>query len=161
MEPPYAKLDGVTSVVSGYMGGHTDNPTYEQVCRGQTGHAEVVQVTYDPAKAPYEKLLETFWMNIDPTCKYGQFADMGTQYRPEVFYHTDEQKELAKKSRQELQDSGRFDKPIVVDITPASVFYPAEDYHQEFYKTNEDHYNRYRFGSGRAAFLDRVWDDKA
>ena len=120
-----------------------------------------MQVTYDPDIVPYEKLLDLYWMNVDPTRKDGQFADQGSQYRPEIFYHTEDQKVLAEKSRKELQDSGRFDKPIAVAITRADVFYEAEDYHQGYYQTNSDHYNRYRIGSGRAAYLERTWKDKA
>jgi methionine-S-sulfoxide reductase len=157
MEPPFEKLDGVSAVLSGYMGGQKENPTYEEVNSGATGHAEVVQVTYDPAKVSYEKLLEVFWMNIDPTTNKGQFVDVGTQYRPEIFYHTEEQKAAAEKSKKELNSSGKFNKPVVVGITPASTFYPAENYHQDYYKTNPLRYKLYRYGSGRDDFLEKVW----
>ena len=157
MEPPFKNLAGVTEVVSGYMGGHTENPTYEDICGGTTGHAEVVRVTYDASVISYEKLLETFWMNIDPTTVQGQFADIGSQYRPEIFYYTDEQKTAAEKSKKELQESGRFDSPVVVEITPAPKFYPAENYHQNYHETNPVHYKMYRRGSGRETFIEKVW----
>lgn len=157
MEPPFKNLDGVAEVLSGYMGGHTENPTYEDVCGGTTGHAEVVRVTYEPEIVSYEKLLEVFWKNIDPTTLQGQFADIGSQYRPEIFYHTDDQKKAAEKSKKELDESGRFDNPVVVEITPASTFYPAESCHQNYHETNPVHYKMYRRGSGREAFIEKVW----
>ena len=157
MEPPFKNLDGVIEVLSGYMGGHTENPTYEDVCSGTSGHTEVVRVTYEPDIVSYEKLLEVFWMNIDPTTIQGQFADIGSQYRPEIFYISDEQKTAAEKSKKELDESGRFDSPIVVEITPASKFYPAESYHQNYHETNPVHYKMYRRGSGREAFLEKLW----
>lgn len=157
MEPPFEPLPGVSSVVSGYTGGKELNPTYDQVSSGETGHAEAVQITYDPAVLTYDKLLETFWRNIDPTTRNGQFADKGTQYRTAIFYHTDEQKRLAEASRDRLAKSGKFDKPIVTEIVPASAFYPAEDYHQDFYKKNPLRYNSYKIGSGRAGYLKKTW----
>ena len=162
MESPFEKLAGVKEVISGYTGGKKENPTYEEVSAGTTGHAEAIQITYDPAKITYAKLLDVFWRQIDPTDASGQFADRGTQYRSAIFYHDDEQKKLAEKSREELQKSGRFQKPIVTEIVPASRFYPAEEYHQDYYKKNSVNYKRYRNGSGREPFLEKTWsiDDK-
>lgn len=157
MESPYDKLEGVASVTSGYIGGKTKNPTYERVSGGKTGHAEAVEIVYDPAKISYEKLLDVFWRNIDPTAKNRQFADVGTQYRTAVFYHDKEQKRLAQASKEALGASGRFSSPLVTEITPASVFYPAEEYHQCYYQKNPEHYKRYRIGSGRAGFLQKIW----
>jgi methionine-S-sulfoxide reductase len=157
MEPPYDKLDGVFSVYSGYMGGKTENPTYEQVSRGGTGHAEVVQVTYDPAKVSYQTLLDTFWVNIDPVDKGGQFCDRGDVYRPEIYVHTDEQRKLAEASKASLDASKKLQWPVVVPVTAASTFTKAEDYHQKFYKKNPSHYYRYRTGCGRDARLEALW----
>jgi len=160
MEPPFEKLDGVSSVISGYMGGMVDDPTYEQVSAGVTGHAEVVQVTYDPSKVSYEQLLELFWRNIDPTTKDQQFADVGSQYRSGIFAHTAEQEEAAKVSKEKMDRSGIFEGPIVTEISPAGEFYPAEDYHQDYYKKNPIRYKYYRHGSGRDGYLKQVWGDK-
>jgi len=157
MEPPFEKLNGVSEVISGYTGGHKVNPTYEEASSGSTGHTEAVQISYDPSKVSYEKLLEVLWMNIDPTTSSGQFVDIGTQYRPGIFYHSEEQKKIAEASKKKLAQSGLFDKPITVEITKASTFYPAEDYHQDYYKKNPLRYKYYRFGSGRDNFLDKVW----
>jgi methionine-S-sulfoxide reductase len=157
MEPPFEQLEGVTSVVSGYAGGHRKNPTYEEVSSGTTGHAEVVQVTFDPAKISYEKLLDVFWRNIDPTDPHGQFADKGSQYRTAIFYHDEAQREAAEKSKEALAQSGKFAKPIVTQIAPATDFYPAEDYHQDYYKKNPLRYKSYKIGSGREGFLKRTW----
>lgn len=161
MEGPFEQLDGVSAVISGYTGGTTPNPTYEDVSSGRTGHAEAIQITYDPAKVTYEQLLEVFWRNIDPTQADGQFADHGRQYRTAIFYHTEEQRRLAEASKQALQSSGKFTQPIVTTIEPAAAFYPAEAYHQDYYKKNPSHYQRYRIGSGRAGFLQRTWGDAA
>jgi methionine-S-sulfoxide reductase len=161
MEPPFEKLDGVSAVTSGYTGGTEPNPTYEQVSSGATGYAEAVQVVYEPSKVTYERLLEVFWMNIDPTTPNRQFADSGSQYRTAIFYHTDEQQRLAEASRVALARSGKFDKPIVTEIAPAGRFYPAEDYHQDYYKKNPLRYKLYRIGSGREGFLNRVWGPEA
>lgn len=161
MEPPFEKLDGVSSVTSGYTGGTEQHPTYDQVSSGKTGHAESIQIHYDPSKINYQQLLEVFWMNIDPTQIRGQFADQGSQYRTAVFYHTDEQQQLAEASKDALQRSGKFDKPIVTEIVPASAFYPAEDYHQDYYKKNAIRYKLYRAGSGREGFLKKLWGDRA
>ena len=157
MESPFEKLPGVISVISGYTGGVKENPTYEEVSSGGTGHAEAVEITFDPEKIDYEKLLEVFWKNIDPTAVDRQFVDVGTQYRAAVFYLNDQQKRLAEASREKLQKSGRFTRPIMTEIKQASVFYPAEDYHQDYHKKNPIRYNIYRNGSGRDQFLDSIW----
>jgi peptide-methionine (S)-S-oxide reductase len=157
MESPFEKLPGVISVISGYTGGTKENPTYEEVSSGGTGHTEAVEITFDPDKISYEKLLDVFWMNIDPTAVDRQFVDVGHQYRAAVFYLDDKQKYLAEESREKLQKSGRFKKPIVTEITQASKFYPAEEYHQDYYKNNPIRYNFYRSRSGRDQFLDSVW----
>lgn len=135
-EAIFQNVDGVTQVVSGYMGGHVKNPTYKEVCSGLTGHAEVIQVTYDPAIVTYAELLEIFWKTHDPTTLNRQGADVGTQYRSAIFYHTEEQKALAERYKKELTDAQVYDQPIVTEITPASVFYKAEDYHQNYYNLN-------------------------
>ena len=158
MEPPFAKLAGVISVMPGYTGGTTANPTYEEVSSGSTGHAEAVEILYDPTKISYEALLETFWMNIDPTQAEGQFVDHGSQYRTAIFYHTEEQERLARESKAALEQSGKFSKPIVTEIVRASTFYPAEDYHREYYKKNPTRYQLYKAGSGREGFIHRTWD---
>ncbi len=161
MEPPYDKIDGVFSVYSGFMGGKTKNPTYEQVSRGGTGHAEVVQVTYDPAKVPYNKLLDTFWVNIDPVDKGGQFCDRGDTYRPEIFVHSEEQRKLAEASKAKLDASKQLEWPVIVPISEASTFTKAEDYHQKYYKKNAAHYKSYRTGCGRDARLEALWGKDA
>lgn len=157
MESPFDHFDGVTSTTAGYTGGTTVNPNYEEVSSGTTGHAEAVQVLYDPQKVSYEELLDAFWKNIDPTTRNQQFADTGTQYRTAIFYHDEEQKQAALASKRALEHSGRFGKTLVTEIVPAGEFYPAEEYHQNFYKKNPDQYKRYRSGSGRDQYLDRVW----
>jgi peptide methionine sulfoxide reductase msrA/msrB len=158
MVKPFDQMPGIVKVESGYTGGHTENPTYEEVCSETTGHAEAVQITFDPAEFPYSKLLDIFWQQIDPTDAGGQFYDRGSSYRPAIFYHNDKQREEAEASKRALQESGRFDKPIAVEIVPASVFYPAEEYHQDYYKTNSLRYRYYRQGSGRDAFISRHWN---
>ena len=160
MEPPFEKLEGVVSVTSGYTGGTEPNPTYEQVSSGKSGHAEAVQIVYDSSKVSYERLLEVFWMNVDPTTPNAQFADHGSQYRTAIFYHDEEQRRLAEASKEALAHSGKFDKPLVTEITPASTFYPAEDYHQDYYKKNPLRYKLYRAGSGREGYLQKVWREK-
>ncbi|MDM5340900.1 peptide-methionine (R)-S-oxide reductase MsrB [Fictibacillus enclensis] len=160
MVSPFEEQPGIISVVSGYTGGHTENPTYEEVCSDTTGHYEAVQITYDPDVFPYEKLLTLFWQQIDPTDPGGQFYDRGDSYRTAIFYHTEQQKELAEASKQELAESGRFQKPIVTPILPASTFYPAETYHQDYHKKNPAHYQRYRKGSGREDFIKQNWSNK-
>ena len=160
MEPPFEKLPGVYSVISGYTGGPEKNPTYKEVSYGKTGHTEAVQIRYNPAVIGYEDLLKVFWMSMDPTDLEGQFADRGSQYRPEIFVHNDHQRNLAKKSKQQLSASGKFSKAIVVPITDHQIFYPAEEYHQDYYKTNPGHYMAYRRGSGREGFLQETWGDE-
>jgi len=157
MEPPYDKLPGVTSTTSGYTGGTKKNPTYEEVSAGKTGHAEAVEVLYDPKKVTYQQLLDAFWQNVNPTTVDRQFSDAGSQYRTGIFYHDEEQKKLALESKKKLEASGKFSEPIVTEITPASEFYPAEDYHQDYYMKNPIRYKMYRFGSGRDQYLKRVW----
>nr|WP_039948581.1 peptide-methionine (S)-S-oxide reductase MsrA [Leptospira fainei] len=157
MEGPFEKLPGVISVVSGYSGGKEKNPTYEDVGYGRTGHRESVLITYDPKKIKYETLLDTFWQQIDPTDNGGQFADRGSQYRTAIFYKNDIQKKLATASKQALISSGKFSKPIVVELLPAGEFYNAEEYHQDYYKKNPEHYKSYRKGSGREEYLKKTW----
>jgi len=157
MVHPFENIDGVLAIESGYTGGHTENPTYEEVCKGNTGHYEAVRIKYDPSRTSYEELLDVFWKNIDPTDPGGQFCDRGNQYQTAIFYHTEEQKKLAHKSKEDLQKSGRFKAPIVTKILKASEFYAAEGYHQDYHKKNYEHYKRYRAGSGRDTFLDEVW----
>ena len=158
-EEAFEKVAGVTEVVSGYMGGKVKNPTYEQVSTGRTGHTEVVQVTYDPAKVSYEKLLETFWVNHDPTVLDRQFCDAGSQYRPEIFYHSQEQQRLAEASKAKWQEAKPFRQPIRTPITAASEFWPAEDYHQDYYKKNPLQYRFYVTGCGRYQRLDSLWGE--
>ncbi|MCY9094320.1 peptide-methionine (S)-S-oxide reductase MsrA [Bacillus inaquosorum] len=160
MVKPFDEQPGIEKVVSGYTGGHTENPTYEEVCSETTGHREAVQITFHPDVFPYEKLLELFWQQIDPTDAGGQFADRGTSYRAAIFYHNEKQKKLAEASKQRLAESGVFKDPIVTDILKAEPFYEAEDYHQHFYKKNPGHYQRYRTGSGRAGFISEHWGAK-
>jgi peptide-methionine (S)-S-oxide reductase len=155
MEPPYDKLDGVISTISGYAGGKTKNPTYEEVSRGTTGHTEVVQVTYDPKKITYEKLLDVFWRNIDPLTPNRQFCDTGSQYRSAIFYHDENQKRLAEESKKAL--GKRFKEPIVTEIVAYTEFYPAEDYHQDYYTKNPLRYKYYRYNCGRDQRLEALW----
>jgi peptide methionine sulfoxide reductase msrA/msrB len=157
MVKPFEEQPGIIQVVSGYTGGHTINPTYKEVCSETTGHAEAVQITFDPSVFPYQKLLELFWQQIDPTDAGGQFFDRGESYRTEIFYHTDQQRVEAEASKQALSASGRFDKPIVTAVTPAAVFYPAEEYHQDYHHKNPTHYRMYRHGSGRDTFIRNNW----
>ena len=160
MEPPFDKLDGVISTVSGYTGGTEENPTYEQVSAGKTGHLEAIEVTYDPAKVSYAQLLDVFWKNIDPTQNNGQFVDIGPQYRTAIFYRNEEQRRLALESRNRLQESRKFGNPIATEIRPAMTFYSAEDYHQDYYIKNPIRYKYYRWGSGRDRFLEQSWGKK-
>ncbi|MCM3783494.1 peptide-methionine (S)-S-oxide reductase MsrA [Neobacillus mesonae] len=157
MVTPFEELPGIHGIVSGYTGGSVDNPTYEQVKTGTTGHYEVVQITFDPEVFPYEKLLELYWPQIDPTDEGGQFHDRGSQYKTAIFYHNEHQHELALASKKEVGDSGRFDKPIVTEILPAVTFYPAEDYHQDYHKKNQKHYKEDREKSGRDEFIASNW----
>ena len=159
MEAPFDKVPGVISTTSGYAGGKTKNPSYKQVSAGVTGHAEVIQVVYDPAKVTYEQLLEVFWRNVDPVDGGGQFCDRGSQYRTGVFYEGPDQKAAAEDSRRRLDESGRLPGKIVTEITPLEAFYPAEDYHQDYYKKNPVHYNRYRLGCGRDHRLKELWGE--
>jgi len=156
-ESDFEKLDGVTKVISGYTGGQSENPTYKQVCSGKTGHVEAVEVYYDPAKTSFAKLLEVFWTHVDPTDALGQFADRGPQYRSAIFYHDEEQRRLAEQSKESLDASGIFDKPIVTEIRAFTKFYNAEEYHQDYYKTCSIQYKMYRSGSGRDDFLKAMW----
>ncbi|WP_455211813.1 peptide-methionine (R)-S-oxide reductase MsrB [Kaarinaea lacus] len=160
MEPPFEKLDGVKDVVSGYIGGHKKSPSYSEVSAGFTGHTEAVQVTYNPNQISYQKLLDVYWRQFDPTDAGGSFVDRGSQYRSGIFYHNEEQKALALKSKQALEASGVFSKPIVTEITAASKFYPAEDYHQDYYKRNPVRYKFYRYRSGRDQFLETTWSQE-
>ena len=160
MEPPFEKLDGVSAVVSGYIGGDKDNPTYQGVSAGKTGHAEAVEIRYDPARISYKQLLDVFWMNVDPTDAQGQFVDRGSQYRTGIFYLDEVQKKQAEASRDELAKSGRFDRPIVTEIVAATQFYPAEDDHQDYYKESPVRYRLYRYNSGRDQFLEKTWGKK-
>lgn len=157
MEPPFEKLDGVIDVISGYTGGQKVNPTYQEVSAGTTGHAEAIQVKYDPAKVSYQKLLDTFWRQIDPTDAGGSFVDRGLQYRSGIFFHTEEQRRLAEQSKADLAKSGRFASPIVTEIVKAGVFYPAEEYHQDYAKKNPIRYKYYRYNSGRDQFIKKAW----
>jgi methionine-S-sulfoxide reductase len=157
MQPPFRKLEGVIEVVSGYAGGTKENPTYEEVSSGRTGHLESVQVTYDPDKVSYEALLEVFWRQIDPTDSGGQFADRGSQYQTAIFYHDDEQKRLAEDSKKRLEDSGKFTKPIKTEIRPFTDFFPAEEYHQDYDRKNPERYHQYKVLSGRQPFIEKTW----
>lgn len=160
MEPPFEKLPGVHKVISGYTGGHKENPSYNEVSFGSTGHVEAVQITFDPEKISYNDLLEVFWRNIDPTDSGGQFVDRGDQYTTGIFYHDKMQKEQALASKGRLAESKRFKRDIITPVIPAQVFYPAEEYHQDFYKKDPNHYHRYRSGSGRDRFIDKFWGDE-
>jgi len=159
MEHPFDEIDGVIDVTSGYSGGEVVDPTYEQVCRGDTGHLEAVDITYDPSRTSFEALLEVFWRQINPTDAGGAFADRGPQYRSAIFYRNETQRAAAEASKAALAASGRFDQPIATEILPYSEFYKAEEYHQDYYKKQPMRYERYRAGSGRAAYIDAVWGD--
>ena len=161
MEAPFDKVPGVVSTTSGYAGGRVKNPTYEQVSEGSTGHAEALQVAYDPAKVSYEHLVEVFWRNVDPTDRGGQFCDRGSQYRTGIFYEGEAQKRAAEESKRALEASGRLKKPIVTEIVPLDAFYPAEDYHQDFYKKSQVRYMTYRAGCGRDRRLEELWGKEA
>ncbi len=157
MTPPFEKLEGVKEVISGYTGGHVVNPTYEEVVSETTGHRESVEVIYDPSIVTYEKLLDVFWRQINPTDAGGQFVDRGESYTSAIFYHNEEQKRLAEESKKKLEQSGRFDKPVVTAILPAGPFYRAEDYHQDYWKKNPVRYKFYRYNSGRDQYLTKIW----
>ncbi|HWV44537.1 MAG TPA: peptide-methionine (S)-S-oxide reductase MsrA [Nitrospira sp.] len=157
MEEAFEKVDGVTAVASGYMGGTVANPTYEQVSDGHTGHAESIEVTYDPSKVTYQKLLDAFWRNIDPVTPNAQFCDHGAQYRAVVFYSTDEEKRLPEEWKSKIEQSKRLPAPIVTQLVQASTFYQAEDYHQDYYKKNPLRYKYYKYSCGRAQRLEALW----
>ncbi|HEY5602313.1 MAG TPA: peptide-methionine (R)-S-oxide reductase MsrB [Gammaproteobacteria bacterium] len=157
MEPPFDALDGVKDVISGYTGGKENNPTYSEVSSGATTHVESVQISYDPAKISYRELLDVYWRQLDPTDAGGSFVDRGPHYRSVVFYHDEEQQQLALQSKEELAKSGVFGKPIATEIVPANTFYPAEDYHQDYYKNNPIRYKFYRYHSGRDQFIEKTW----
>lgn len=161
MEPPFDKLDGVVSTTSGYLGGHKKAPTYTEVSAGGTGHAEAVQVVYDPAKVRYEQLLDVFWRNVDPTDAGGQFCDRGDHYRTGIFYHTEEQKRLAEQSKAAVAKSKPFKEPLVTAIVAASEFTPAESYHQDYYQRNPVRYKFYRYNCGRDQRLEALWGKKS
>ena len=160
-ETAFEGVPGVFAVTSGYIGGEVDNPTYEQVSAGGTGHAEAVEVVYDPSRITYEKLLDIFWRNVDPFQKDAQFCDHGSQYRSAIFYRGDEQKKAAFASLRRLEEQPRFKGKIVTEIVPATKFYPAEEYHQDYYKKNPVHYKMYRLGCGRDARLKAIWGEPA
>ncbi|HEY6084375.1 MAG TPA: peptide-methionine (S)-S-oxide reductase MsrA [Nitrospira sp.] len=157
MEEAFEKVEGVTAVISGYMGGTVKNPTYEEVSSGRTGHAESVEVLYDPSKISYAQLLEAFWRNVDPVTANAQFCDHGNQYRAAIFYMNEEQKQLAEESKRAIEQSKRFKEPIVTQLTMATEFYPAEEYHQDFYKKNPVRYKFYKYTCGRAQRLETLW----
>ncbi|MDD2336980.1 MAG: peptide-methionine (S)-S-oxide reductase MsrA [Geobacteraceae bacterium] len=161
MVPPFEKLAGVISVTSGYTGGKTRNPSYEEVSAGGTGHAESVQIKFDPAKISYTRLLQVFWHNIDPTAVNRQFCDSGNQYRTAIFYYDEMQKKLALESKEAMEKSKRFPEPIVTEITPAAEFYPAEEYHQDYYRKNPIRYKYYRYSCGRDKRLRELWGNEA
>jgi peptide-methionine (S)-S-oxide reductase len=161
MEPPFDRIPGVTATISGYTGGSKVNPSYEEVSSGRTGHAESVDVIYDPKKVTYEQLLEVFWTNIDPTVRDQQFCDHGTQYRTAIFYHDEAQRKAAEASKAALDKSRPFREPIVTQIAMAGAFYPAEEYHQDYYRKNPVRYQLYRSGCGRDARLKQLWGDRA
>jgi peptide methionine sulfoxide reductase msrA/msrB len=157
VEADFEKVNGVVTVISGYTGGRTENPTYKEVSSGETGHVEAVQVIYDPAKVSYEELVGYFWRHVNPTDPGGQFVDRGAQYRSVIFYNDEGQRRVAEESKRKLESSGRFDKPIVTEIVAFSKFYPAEEYHQGYSKKNPLRYHYYRFNSGRDQFLEKTW----
>jgi peptide-methionine (S)-S-oxide reductase len=159
MEPPFDALPGVLSTTSGYTGGALASPSYEQVSAGGTGHFEALEVAYDPARVSYEKLLEVFWRNVDPTDAGGQFCDRGAQYRTAIFVHGEEQRRLAEESKRALAATGKLTEPIATEILPAGPFYAAEDYHQDYYEKNPLRYKLYRKSCGRDARLERVWGE--
>jgi peptide-methionine (S)-S-oxide reductase len=157
MEEAFEKVEGVLSATSGYMGGTVSSPTYEEVSAGRTGHTESVEVVYDPARVSYQKLLDAFWHNVDPITPNAQFCDHGSQYRSAIFFQTDEEKRTADTSKQAIEQSRRFKEPIVTQIVIASQFYPAEEYHQDFYKKNPIRYKVYKYNCGRAKRLEELW----
>lgn len=159
IEADYEKLDGVVDVISGYAGGHVKNPTYKQVSAGGSGHIEVVKVTYDANKINYSQILDYFWRHIDPTRDDGQFCDRGAQYRPAIFYQDETQKKLALASQKQVEQTKPFVQPLKVELIQATIFYPAEDYHQDYYKKNPIRYNFYRYNCGRDARVEQLWGE--
>lgn len=159
MVKPFDQWPGIIQVTSGYTGGHKPNPTYEEVCSESTGHLEAVQITFNPRMISYERLVDIFWQQIDPTDTGGQFHDRGHSYKTRIFYHSEQQREIAEQSKRELDASGRFDRPVATEIVPATEFYAAEEYHQDYYKKNPLRYRMYRKGSGRDAFIRQHWND--
>lgn len=161
MVKPFDQWDGIHSVVSGYTGGHLKNPTYEDVKQGDTGHREAVEITYDESVISYQEILDVFWVQIDPTDDGGQFQDRGDSYRAAIFYHNQSQKQSAMASKEQLANSGKFQKPIVTEILPVAPFYAAEAYHQDFYKKNKEEYEQDRAQSGRDEFIEKTWHTKS
>ncbi|MBA3892895.1 MAG: peptide-methionine (S)-S-oxide reductase MsrA [Gemmatimonadales bacterium] len=161
VEEAFEKVDGVVSAVSGYLGGRTPSPTYEQVSNGGTGHAEAVEIAYDPAKVTYDQLLQVFWRNVDPVAVDRQFCDQGSQYRSAIFYHDEAQRRAAEASKRAIEDSKRLDQPIATEIVAAGPFYPAEEYHQGYYKKNPVRYKFYKWNCGRAQRLEEIWGKPA
>ncbi|MGF2616587.1 peptide-methionine (S)-S-oxide reductase MsrA [Rossellomorea vietnamensis] len=157
MVKPFDQLPGIEGIVSGYSGGHVQDPSYEDVKKGDSGHYEVVQITFDPSLFSYKQLLDLYWPQIDPTDDGGQFQDRGDSYRTAIFYHNEQQRQLAEATKKEIEQSGRFSKPIVTRILPSAPFYPAEDYHQDFYKKNPKEYKEDRAQSGRDEFIEENW----
>ncbi len=158
IQPPFDRLKGVVSTVVGYTGGNKKDPTYEDVLSGTTGHAESIEIVFDPAQVMYPELLDLFWRNVDPTTQDRQFVDVGDQYRTAIFFHSEEQRKLAVASKEKMERSGEFgNKPIVTEIVPASTFYPAEEYHQKYYQKNGVRYKFYRINSGRDQYLEKTW----
>ncbi|MGM0567966.1 MAG: peptide-methionine (S)-S-oxide reductase MsrA [Elusimicrobiota bacterium] len=160
VQAAYYGLEGVKSVVSGYTGGKKPHPSYEEVSQGRTGHREAVQIVFDPSKTDYSDLLEIFWRQIDPTDSGGQFADRGGHYRTAIFYHSPKQRKKAEESKKKLQESGKFEDPLVTEILPAGEFYEAEEYHQNYHKKNPDRYQSYKKGSGRESYIKSKWPEK-
>jgi methionine-S-sulfoxide reductase len=161
MQAIFDQVKGVIFTAVGYTGGHKENPSYEEVCSGKTGHTEAIEILYDPSQVTYEELLDIFWKNIEPTMLNRQFVDFGTQYSTAIFYHNEEQKHLAEASKEKLEKSGKFYKPIVTEIQPASIFYKAEEYHQHYYKKNPIRYEFYEAHSGRNQYLKMIWSSDA
>lgn len=159
MVKPFDSLKGIESVISGYTGGHVENPSYTEVVRGDTGHTEAVEITYDPELISYADLVEIYWRQTDPTDAGGQFADRGDSYRPVIYYSTEEEQKIAQKSKENLQKNGPFKEEIVTKIEEIQPFYEAEEYHQDFYKKEKRHYQRYHVGSGRAGFIKEKWSE--
>jgi methionine-S-sulfoxide reductase len=161
MQAAFDEVKGVVSTAVGYTGGHKENPTYEEVCSGKTGHAEAVEILYNPSQVSYQELLDVFWKNIEPTMLNRQFIDFGTQYRTAIFYQDEEQRQLAEVSKENIEKSGKFYKPIVTEIKLALTFYKAEEYHQQYYKKNPVRYEFYEAHSGRSQYLKTIWSSKA